>query len=471
MTAPSAAPPRDLASTVLDLTAATRSWPDRHLESEVWAWDEYEEVRYAHLHTVMTLRALAARIRVTREQHGPAMTLAQHALADAHGAFRSLHALLAAVPDDLFDNAPAPMEYPLRTVLSHINETETYFRLTIERALAVQGGGEPTQDEIEAAMADVAKALNEGSPAEAWDAYARTHAGVIESFAGITDTQGERLAAMWESTPYTVQWRLWRFGAHLREHTIQVQKTLAWLGVQPTEAGLHAQQIYAALGEVEGAQIGARGMGADAAARIAEELAARYEPLMAAYADIDRFADAVIAGDIEAVRSLLAARPALARTRIDEKETALLHALYRQKSEIVDALLGAKVRMGLHESAAMGNTERLELILRWYPHLLNAQGRDGFTPLQLACYFARPDAVRLLLAKGADPNIVSSNAQALAAIHAAAAGRSTEIVHMLVEAGADVTLRQAGGFTPLRAAQENGDAEIEALLRGAGAVE
>ena len=57
----SAANTHDLAATVLAFAEATRAWPDRHLESAVWGWDEYHEVRYAHLHTVMTLRALAAR--------------------------------------------------------------------------------------------------------------------------------------------------------------------------------------------------------------------------------------------------------------------------------------------------------------------------------------------------------------------------------------------------------------------------
>ncbi len=51
------------------------------------------------------------------------------------------------------------------------------------------------------------------------------------------------------------------------------------------------------------------------------------------------------------------------------------------------------------------------------------------------------------------------------------AGRNAEVVKLLIDAGADVNARQEGGFTPLMAAVQNGDAEIEALLRTAGAAE
>lgn len=462
---------RDLAATVLAFAQRTRGWPDRVLESEAWAWDDYEEIRYAPLHTVMTLRALAARIRVERAQHGPLQTLAQHALADSHAAFRTLEALLAPLPDVLFDRVPAPMEYTLRTVLMYVNETELYFLATIRNALESYGGREPTEGELSALTGASAAALATGTPAQAWAAYANSHALVQEELAGLTDTQVEREATMWEQIRYPILFRMWRFGAHLREHTIQVRKTLAWLDVSANEAELHAREIYAALAEVESARLGAGEVGREACARTAAELYTRYITLDAAHDDIEQFVQAVEAGDGARVRALLAARPGLARTRVDDQVTALLHALYRGHSEIVDALQAAGIRLGLSESAAMGNTERLARLLNWYPEEKSAAGRDGFTPLQLAAYFAQPAAVRLLLEQGADPHVVSKNGQGLQAIHAAAAGRNAEVVALLIGAGADVHARQAGGFTPLAAALQNGDEAIAALLRNAGAVE
>jgi ankyrin repeat protein len=49
------------------------------------------------------------------------------------------------------------------------------------------------------------------------------------------------------------------------------------------------------------------------------------------------------------------------------------------------------------------------------------------------------------------------------------AARNAEIVRLLIAAGADVNARQQDDFTPLMAARQNGDAEIEQMLLDAGA--
>jgi ankyrin repeat protein len=54
-------------------------------------------------------------------------------------------------------------------------------------------------------------------------------------------------------------------------------------------------------------------------------------------------------------------------------------------------------------------------------------------------------------------------------LHSAAAGRSREIVHALLEAGADANARQSGGFTAIQAAAQNGDPEMARDLLAHGA--
>jgi ankyrin repeat protein len=54
-------------------------------------------------------------------------------------------------------------------------------------------------------------------------------------------------------------------------------------------------------------------------------------------------------------------------------------------------------------------------------------------------------------------------------LHSAVAARNAEIVRLLIAAGADVNARQQDDFTPLMAARQNGDAEIEQMLLDAGA--
>jgi ankyrin repeat protein len=58
---------------------------------------------------------------------------------------------------------------------------------------------------------------------------------------------------------------------------------------------------------------------------------------------------------------------------------------------------------------------------------------------------------------------------AIQPLHAAVAGQYAGIVNLLIAHGADVNARQQSGFTPLMAAQQHNNQEIEALLLAAGA--
>lgn len=59
----------------------------------------------------------------------------------------------------------------------------------------------------------------------------------------------------------TLRFRLHRFDSHLRQHTIQVQKTLVALKEEKSEAHRLLGLIYAALAELEGELVGAGDLG------------------------------------------------------------------------------------------------------------------------------------------------------------------------------------------------------------------
>jgi len=97
---------------------------------------------------------------------------------------------------------------------------------------------------------------------------------------------------------------------------------------------------------------------------------------------------------------------------------------------------------------------------------VNVKDRHGATPLMYAAAVGNPDAVKILLAAGADPK--TKNAfDATPLIWAAA---SMEKVRLLVDAGADVNVRSKQGMTPLLvAASTAGSIEIVRYLIGKGA--
>jgi ankyrin repeat protein len=145
------------------------------------------------------------------------------------------------------------------------------------------------------------------------------------------------------------------------------------------------------------------------------------------------------AGDEDALRELLEARPERAGERNAEGLSPVLHALYTGKPELVDPLLDANPPLDVFDAAAVGRTRGLEELLDAEPGLAAAWSPDGFTALHLAAFFGQEDAVELLLARGSDPRAVSRHRELrVAPAQSAAAGGHDDIVRLLLERGADL---------------------------------
>jgi ankyrin repeat protein len=113
--------------------------------------------------------------------------------------------------------------------------------------------------------------------------------------------------------------------------------------------------------------------------------------------------DAVRAGDTGRLQTLLRSNPGLANVRNERGHTPVLIAQYRDKHEAVALLLAADPDLDIFDAAAVGRTQRVAEWLDRDPGLLNAQSNMGFSPLGLAAFFGHAETVQLLLARGADP--------------------------------------------------------------------
>lgn len=113
--------------------------------------------------------------------------------------------------------------------------------------------------------------------------------------------------------------------------------------------------------------------------------------------------DAVRAGDTGRLQALLRANPGLANVRNERGHTPVLIAQYRDKPEAVALLLAAEPELDIFDAASVGRTQRVAEWLERDPGLLDAKSTMGFSPLGLAAFFGHQDTVKLLLARGADP--------------------------------------------------------------------
>lgn len=178
---------------------------------------------------------------------------------------------------------------------------------------------------------------------------------------------------------------------------------------------------------------------------------------------------AIEQGNTTRLKELLQEEPALAGARDEQGVSMVLRAMYRHNGDALDTLMGLAPTLDVFTAAALGDPRRLRPLLDGDAKAAESFQGDGFTPLQLACFFASKDTVALLLERGANPEAVSRNGMELRAIHAAAAGRSIEVMEILLNRGVDLNSRQHGGWTALHAAVNNADHAMARLLIERGA--
>ena len=230
---------------------------DSDLDRE-WQWGEYDEgLRFAFFRTYETLQKLAADPGL---QDGSMITRAQVILSQYNAAFRDLQAILLPVDDQLAEKTFTEDEWPIRKVLIHMLEAEVAFLAINADALARRRAGETNPAEL----SDSAwKAFKENDPffkiAEKGTSnelrryHQQLHERVLETFVNTTDIELETPIWFWESSPMSLQFRLHRFDSHLRQHTVQIEKTLVKLDQIPNEAQRLVRLIYQAFANIESA--------------------------------------------------------------------------------------------------------------------------------------------------------------------------------------------------------------------------
>jgi len=467
---------RELAEAARLLAEAALSLSDADL-GQPYRWLAHNEgARFALIGPAHELRALAVALAAERRHAGRPLTRAQHALGQYHAAYRDLEAVMLGVTAVEYDASPAPGEWSLRYVYSHMVGAERNFFALVHYGARRQREADDLSPTLPDGEADrlfgpfsetFLPLMETGAQTGVAAFHTAVHDRALAEFAALDDVVLDGPSLWWEGEPYTLEYRLHRFEAHLRQHTVQAERTLDQLGRPANEARRLIRLLFAALAEAEASVIGAPEIGVAARAETAAMLRRRAAELTAAVAQAQTMIAAVKAGDRPQVEALLAEDPNLAAAT-DNGVPVVRVALYYNEPDIAELLAGRVEELEIWDAAALGRLGLVQQIVAgWGGHILNQYSRDGFTPLQLACFFGHEDVAAWLIKQGADVNALSRNPLATRPLRAAVAGNHLGIAHSLLAAGADPTPPDAE--TPLGIARESGNEAMIELLLGYGA--
>ncbi|WP_265923146.1 ankyrin repeat domain-containing protein [Cupriavidus nantongensis] len=189
--------------------------------------------------------------------------------------------------------------------------------------------------------------------------------------------------------------------------------------------------------------------------------------------------EAAARGDAAQVSALLA-RGASIDARDAQGRTALLLATHHNRVEaarvLIDAGADVNAQDAIHDSpylyaGARGHNEILRLALA-HGADLRSTNRYGGTALIPAAERGHVETVRMLITAGVAVDHVNRlkwTALLEAIILGNGGAAHTEIVRLLVKAGADVNLADGDGVTPLQHARLRGYRQIAQILVAAGA--
>jgi len=121
----------------------------------------------------------------------------------------------------------------------------------------------------------------------------------------------------------------------------------------------------------------------------------------------------------------------------------------------------------IHDAVVTGDIEQVKSLLAKGTDI-NLKNRMSWTPLHAAIQSRQKEIVELLVSKGADLNATNNRQQT--PLHVAVNTRQKDIVELLISKGADINI-QAGGDNALTFARRVRDTEIEELLKKNGAKE
>jgi hypothetical protein len=283
--------PSALAGARADVVAAARDLlaiPEAAL-TRPWPWIggvEDEEVRYGAYRAAEALEQAEIEARAMASTADATERRVARIFGATTAARWDLHGLLLPLDERQLDPDPGGGEWSIRLVMGHI--------ISGERGYAwanawVQEHGPDPDDPTRQIRVD--ESFWGAFPDEATTEAAGTIDDLRARLDAITDLSAERLAGLpddklaiptrWSGFPVSLGFRFGRSASHIREHSIQIEKTLALVGFAPAEPVRLVRHVLAAYGRAEAVVFGRQGVDA-AVERVVQGAAEARQAIQAA---------------------------------------------------------------------------------------------------------------------------------------------------------------------------------------------
>ena len=254
---PVAEPLRRARAAVASTAAGHLAIPEAALTRQ-WLWDGRDHgdgVRYGMYRGAETIELADAELEAALAG----------AAARAPGAIRTapatiarwaLQGRLAALDDASLDRVAREGEWTVRETLAHtIDGQRSYGWFTRWWLSQPMGEGRPARPTKDAETDSERELPGERAEGEGTLAEIRARLDAVLDewtlrYAGL-DEAALAAPASWAGIPVDIDSRLGRWASHIREHTIQLDKTLDWLGYQPSEPARIVRDLYATWGRLE----------------------------------------------------------------------------------------------------------------------------------------------------------------------------------------------------------------------------
>jgi len=232
-----------------------------------WAWigGSEEEVRYGGYRAAEALELAEIEARAAASAAEGTERHAARIIGPSTAARWELYGLLLPLDERLLDADPGGDEWSVRLTLGHVIAGQRGYAWGtawwLEQGYDAADLSRPPSipESFWATLPDEATTEAAGSVD---DLRARLDDILdlsAERFAGLPD-DALALGGRWSGFPVTIGFRFGRWASHIREHSIQVEKTFALLGHVPTEPARLVRNVLSAYGRAEAVVFGRQGV-------------------------------------------------------------------------------------------------------------------------------------------------------------------------------------------------------------------